>query len=422
MLNRRFWIHSGVTFMLLAVALASGFAAGAQDTATPTPSPTPTRDPEIPGEVYVALAAFDPGYDAYPNNVLDYSFTYFSSPEDWSCGERPVPENVTAFYSITITGRTAPDGGILSAVYLVPLFSSDAYLCGGYYEDPTPTLTRTPSLTPSFTATVDLTRVSATPTATASRTPSSTPTWTPSRTPSSTPTATQTLTPSATRTFTATITPTASLTPRPDSVTCPGFMPSRLVAGELAEVISSDPIRMRAEPSRSGAEIRQLQTGFQLGVIEGPECDEANGLAWWRVQFGAQTGWIAEGAGDEYFVEPLIGVNVTVAPGISPTRSATRPASASDPVPVTCPGFLPSRLVIGESGRVLPGTPNNVRAAADAGASPLGQIPGGGVFAVLDGPTCDPAGRAWWQVEFNGLVGWTVEGQGSTYFVEPVTN
>ena len=83
-----------------------------------------------------------------------------------------------------------------------------------------------------------------------------------------------------------------------------------------------------------------------------------------------------------------------------------------------CPGFLPSRLVIGQQGRVTPGDPNNVRDAPTSSGERTGQIPGSGVFMILDGPICAD-GFAWWQVEYDGLIGWTVEGSGETYWLEP---
>jgi WD40 repeat protein len=85
-----------------------------------------------------------------------------------------------------------------------------------------------------------------------------------------------------------------------------------------------------------------------------------------------------------------------------------------------CAGFLPSRLVIGQQGRVLPGEANNVRTEPSRDAALVGQIPGGAVFTVLDGPICG-TNTAWWQVDYQGLVGWTVEGIEFDYFVEPVT-
>jgi hypothetical protein len=83
-----------------------------------------------------------------------------------------------------------------------------------------------------------------------------------------------------------------------------------------------------------------------------------------------------------------------------------------------CPGFLPSRLKIGQPGRVTPGDANNLRAEPTTQSQRVGQIPGGGAFMVLDGPVCTP-GMAWWQVEYNGVVGWTGEGQDNTYWLEP---
>lgn len=84
-----------------------------------------------------------------------------------------------------------------------------------------------------------------------------------------------------------------------------------------------------------------------------------------------------------------------------------------------CPGFLPSRLSIGGQARVLGNTPNNVRSEPNAGSQRLGQIPGGAVFTIVDGPVCADD-LAWWQVDYEGLVGWTAEGQESTYWLEPV--
>lgn len=107
---------------------------------------------------------------------------------------------------------------------------------------------------------------------------------------------------------------------------------------------------------------------------------------------------------------------------LQPTLALTLPPLISTGgQTITCPGFLPSRLVVGGTGRVTPGTPNRLRAQPAVSAPPVGTIPGGESFQVLAGPQCDPAGIAWWQVNYNGTIGWTAEGQGSTYFVEPVS-
>ena len=96
------------------------------------------------------------------------------------------------------------------------------------------------------------------------------------------------------------------------------------------------------------------------------------------------------------------------------------PAVVATPIAVQCPGFLPSRLVPGQLARVTPGDPNNLRALPNVSAPLVGRMPGESVFTVMTGPVCDPAGMAWWQVTYNGLIGWTVEGQGSAYFLEPL--
>lgn len=89
-------------------------------------------------------------------------------------------------------------------------------------------------------------------------------------------------------------------------------------------------------------------------------------------------------------------------------------------ITVTCPGFLPSRLTVGQPGRVTPGDANNLRSQPDTNSAKIGQIPGGQSFTVLAGPQC-AQNMAWWQVNYNGVVGWTPEGQGTVYWLEPVS-
>ena len=82
-----------------------------------------------------------------------------------------------------------------------------------------------------------------------------------------------------------------------------------------------------------------------------------------------------------------------------------------------CPGAPPPRLEIGAIARVTPGDANNVRDLPARGGALVGQIPGGQSFRVLDGPVCAD-GFAWWQIDYEGLIGWTVEGNQSAYFLE----
>ena len=71
---------------------------------------------------------------------------------------------------------------------------------------------------------------------------------------------------------------------------------------------------------------------------------------------------------------------------------------------------------------MLPGLPNAVRNAPGTGSGSvvIGEIPGGGGFSVISGPQCGNDGRTWWQVNYSGVTGWTAEGEGGAYWVEPV--
>ncbi len=87
---------------------------------------------------------------------------------------------------------------------------------------------------------------------------------------------------------------------------------------------------------------------------------------------------------------------------------------------ITCEGFIPSRLAVGEAGRIIEDINLNVRAEPSSSGAILQQIPGGGAFAVLDGPVC-AGGGAWWQVTYADQIGWAMEGSGNTYWMEPLS-
>lgn len=83
-----------------------------------------------------------------------------------------------------------------------------------------------------------------------------------------------------------------------------------------------------------------------------------------------------------------------------------------------CPSNLPMRLAVGKRGRVLPGGPNRLRLYPNVNSELLGLIPVGGVFTVEDGPRCQN-GLRFWQVNYQGTIGWTVEGKDGQYWVAP---
>ncbi len=151
----------------------------------------------------------------------------------------------------------------------------------------------------------------------------------------------------------------------------------------------------------SGNVITKIRRG-EVYPIVGSNADQS----WWQINVNGMVGWVS-------------GRYVLVSSGQS-VATAT-PAPTATPVDYgygQCPGFLPSRLGIGTYGRVLPGLPNNVRTQPNLSATYIGQIPAGGVFRVFGGPVCGN-NAAWYQVSYGGLIGWTMEGQGTEYWLEP---
>lgn len=87
-----------------------------------------------------------------------------------------------------------------------------------------------------------------------------------------------------------------------------------------------------------------------------------------------------------------------------------------------CPAAPAPRLVIGGSGFVVPDLGNNALRDApglsEDGSNEIGVIPPNGQVTVLAGPEC-VSGYNWWQVNYDGQIGWTAEGEGNTYWLQP---
>lgn len=103
---------------------------------------------------------------------------------------------------------------------------------------------------------------------------------------------------------------------------------------------------------------------------------------------------------------------------ISSLPVVTQRGSIDNPTGNTCTQNLPSRLTVGSQARVLPGIPNNVRSTYSTTGALVGTLPGGTVFSVTSGPQC-AEGILWWQIYAGGIVGWTGELQGASYWLEP---
>ena len=89
---------------------------------------------------------------------------------------------------------------------------------------------------------------------------------------------------------------------------CPGTLASRLHMGDMAIVVSDpDPVRARSAPV-DGEVVAQLYKDYSLPVVGGPVC--ADNIVWWQVQLRDDSkAWVAEGTGDEYFLDVRIPAN-----------------------------------------------------------------------------------------------------------------
>ncbi len=175
-----------------------------------------------------------------------------------------------------------------------------------------------------------------------------------------------------------------------NAVTCSPY--PRLAIGQQARITPGLPNTLRSSPSFNGAALGQIPGSGVVSVLGGPQC--AEGSYWWQVNYNGAIGWTPEGQSGTYWIEPYSPSACTLMPG----------------------------LLIGYSGHVLPGASNALRSqpGTSGGSAVIGQIPAGAAFRVLSGPQCAD-GYYWWQVNYAGQIGWTAEGQGTTYWVEPLT-
>lgn len=174
---------------------------------------------------------------------------------------------------------------------------------------------------------------------------------------------------------------------------CAGAPATRLAVNGLARVTPGLPNNIRQDPSGSSKRVGQIPGGNVFTVIGGPSC--AGNMTWWQVNYNGVIGWTPEGTGSTYWVEPYNN-------------------------PSVCTPSVPARLVAGTYGRVTPGAANNLRSSTSTTATRVGQIPGGSAFKIISGPLC-AENMSWYQVSYNGIIGWTAEGKNNTYWLENFT-
>jgi hypothetical protein len=218
---------------------------------------------------------------------------------------------------------------------------------------------------------------------------------------------------------------------------CPGAPAPRLSIGGTARPAQVYSTLWKAPNSTAVLTVISRASGDTFTVRSEPQC--AHGpYNWYQVLYKGVVGWVTEGTGSTYWVEPVGGVvpTVTTTPATPiPSASATPTKPVGTPVPPTptklpttpapntgaCPGAPAPRLKVGGNARPAQ-VFSSLRSAKDSNiVLSVMYRANNDVFKVVAGPYCGHGPHNWWQVQYKNTTGWVTEGQGSTYWVEPTT-
>lgn len=81
--------------------------------------------------------------------------------------------------------------------------------------------------------------------------------------------------------------------------------------------------------------------------------------------------------------------------------------------------YMRNRVIPGIMARVDASTPHRLREAPSLNAAVKTEMPGFSSFKILGGPACADE-IVWWQIDYSGQTGWTAEGLGGEYYIEPL--
>lgn len=207
---------------------------------------------------------------------------------------------------------------------------------------------------------------------------------------------------------------------------CAGAPPPRLAIGAQARPAQVYSTLWVAPNSSAIITVMYRAAGDTFTVRSEPQC--VNGpYNWYQVLYKGTVGWVTEGTGSTYWVEPMGGVvpTVTTTPATpipsNPTPTPTKPPVTGTPIPNTgaCAGAPAPRLKIGGNARPAQ-VFSSLRSAVDSNnVIAVMYAARGDVFKVTAGPYCGYGPYNWWQVNFKGTLGYVTEGTGSTYWVAP---
>lgn len=165
------------------------------------------------------------------------------------------------------------------------------------------------------------------------------------------------------------------------------------------------------------------------------QIDTSAGVGWVRISSSITTGgdlrlipvMLAPTLTPTNTIAPSPTYTRTIAPTVPPVQPTWTPLPAQPTasgntfgsIITDCSGSLSSRLSVGMIGYVLDDDPRslNVRMGPSTTSTKIGSIPVGGIFNVLEGPSCGE-GITWFRVQYDSLTGWIAEGD-ETYFTGP---
>lgn len=180
---------------------------------------------------------------------------------------------------------------------------------------------------------------------------------------------------------------------------CPDPPAYSLSVGGFAYGKSEPPFEnsLRDAPGINQDITGSIMPGEVVKLLEGPVCN--NSMQWWKVHILGrnQIGWIP---GSDFRSEWLI---------------------AFDKHPDCTSGWM--RLKVGDRAQVSEKSnlPNRVRAGPSAFEEIFTMLNPGSVVQVIEGPVCAD-GLVFWRVDsasIPGRIGWTAEGDGKEYYLEP---
>jgi hypothetical protein len=213
-------------------------------------------------------------------------------------------------------------------------------------------------------------------------------------------------------------------------VRCPGAPAARLSVGMTGRVTQTYSTLWASIYSNAVLDVMYRANGDTFVVLGGPFCG-VGPYNWYQVRHGSTVGYVTEGTGSAYWIEPAVPTpTATVAPAtptstpVPPTATPTTvsPTATATLVPTTsaaCPGAPAPRLTTGAIGSVAQVYSSLRAGIGSANVLAVMYKAKNHTFTVLGGPYCGYGPYNWYRVQFGTLTGYVTEGTGSVYWIQP---